>query len=74
VESNTGELLPFQKESGKFGQPNHPAQFLCVAQELSESQILDADTDPCAAPRQTFNYLKSIGFLRCGSLARSLNS
>jgi hypothetical protein len=50
------------------------AHFLCDAQELSESQILDADDDPWAAPRHTFNYLKQFSFLRCGSLARSLNS
>jgi hypothetical protein len=50
------------------------AHFLCVAQEMSESQILDADVDPCTAPRQIFNYLKQLSFLRCGSLARSLNS
>jgi hypothetical protein len=35
-----------------------PAQFLCAAQELSESQILDAGACSWGAPRQIFNPLK----------------
>jgi hypothetical protein len=39
------------------------AQFLCGAQELSESQILDADTHPWMPHRHTFKILKYISFL-----------
>ena len=52
-----------------------PAHFLCGAQEMSESQILDARLGmrPDLRHDRVTTY-KLLYFLRCGSLARSLNS